>query len=110
MSGMCVKPKRLRRLTLTDEFDERSILNANLMSMESAAKYRRTAPHSNTWRLTIHQLRSLQEEASRSMSSPRQGEEVKFEDSVEIAANVTYNDISTRLARSSSRIDWVHGH
>ena len=63
---------------MTDEYDVQSLLNADLMSKESAAKYRRTAAKLNYLALDNPLIAFASKEASRSMSSPRQGEEMKL--------------------------------
>ena len=92
---------------MTDEYDMQSLLNADLMSKESAAKYRRTAAKLNYLALGNPLIAFASKEASRSMSSPRQGRS-EIEENIEILAKETYNDIPTRVARSPRRIDWVH--
>ena len=63
---------------MTDEYEVQSLLNADLMSKESAAKYRRTAAKLNHLALDHPLIAFASKEACRSMSSPRQGEEVKL--------------------------------
>ena len=65
-------------LKLAEEYDVQSFLNADLMSKESAAKYQRTAAKLNDLALDNPLIPFASEEASTSMSSPRQGEEVKL--------------------------------
>ena len=47
-------------------------------------------------------------EASRSMSSPRQGEKVKLKRILRFLQKKAHNDVPIRVAGSSRRIDWVH--
>ena len=63
---------------MTEEYDVQSFLNADLTSKESAAKYRRTAAKLNYLALDSPLIAFSSQEASRSMSLPRQGEEVKL--------------------------------
>ena len=63
---------------MTEEYDVQSFLNADLMSKESAAKYRRTAAKLNYLALDNPLVAFASKEASRSVSAPRQGEEVKL--------------------------------
>ena len=63
---------------MTEEYNVQSFLNADLMSKESAAKNRRTAATLNYLALDNPLIAFASEEASRSMSAPRQGEEVKL--------------------------------
>ena len=55
---------------MTDEYDVQSFPNADLMSKESAAKYRRTAANMNYLALENPWTAFASKEASRSMSSP----------------------------------------
>ena len=63
---------------MTDEYDVQSVSNADFMSKESAAKFRRTAAKLNYLALDNPLIAFASKEASRSMSSPRQREEVKL--------------------------------
>ena len=63
---------------MTDEYDVQSFLNADFMSKEFAAKYRRTAAKLNYLALDNPMIAFAYKEASRTMSSPKQGEEVKL--------------------------------
>ena len=63
---------------MTDEYEVQSLLNADLMSKESAAKYRRTVAKLNYLALDNPLIAFESKEAFSSMSSPRQGEEVKL--------------------------------
>ena len=63
---------------MTEEYDVQSFPNADLLSKESAAKCRRTAAKLNYLALDNPWTAFASKEASRSMSSPRQGEEVKL--------------------------------
>ena len=51
---------------------------AEFMSKEEAAKYRRTAAKLNYLSLDNPMIAFASKEASRSMSSPKQGEEIKL--------------------------------
>ena len=65
----------------------RAFLNADLMSKESAAKYRRTAAKLNYLALDNPLIAFASEEASRSMSAPRQGKEMKLKRILRILRN-----------------------
>ena len=70
--------KEVETRGMTDEYDAQSFLNADLMSKESAAKYPRTAAKPNYLALGNPWITFASKAASRSVSSPRQGEEVKL--------------------------------
>ena len=78
MSGICAKPKKLRRLESPTSTMCRAFSVPNFMSKEFAAKHRKTAAKLNYLALDNPLTAFASEEASRSMSSPRQGEEVKM--------------------------------
>ena len=63
---------------VTDEPDVQSLLNADYMGKASAAKYRRTAAVLNYFPLGNPMIAFASNEASSSMSSRDQGEEVKL--------------------------------
>ena len=93
---------------MTDEYDVQSFPNADLMSKESAAKYRRSAAKLNYLALDNPWTAFASKEASRSMSLPRQGEEVKLKRIWRFLRKRLDNDISFRVAGSARRLDWVH--
>ena len=76
------------------DYDVSSHEIAEFMSKEEAAKY--------------HMIAFASKEASRSMSSPKQGEEIKIEKNTEILAEATDNNVSIRMAGSSRRVDRVY--
>ena len=63
---------------MTDEYDVQSFLNADFTSKEPAAKNRRTAAKLNFLALDNPMIAFASKEASRTISSPKQGEEVKL--------------------------------
>ena len=63
---------------LIDEYDVRSHEIAEFMSKEETAKYRRTAAKLNYLSLDNPMIAFASKEASRSMSSPKQGEDIKL--------------------------------
>ena len=75
--GMC-EAKEVETPGMTDECDVQSFLNVDFMSKESAAKYRRTAAKLNYLALDNPLIAVASKEASRSMSSPREGEETQY--------------------------------
>ena len=84
---------------MTDEYDVQSFLNVDLMSKESAAKYRRTAVKLKYLALDNPLIAFASEEASRSMSSPGQ-EEVKLKRILRFLRK-RLTTISVRVAGSS---------
>ena len=89
---------------MIDEYDVSSHENAEFMSKEEAAKYRRTAAKLNYLPLDNPMNACASNEASRSMSSPKQGED-KTEKNTEIFAEATDSNVSIRVAGSSRRVD-----
>ena len=93
---------------LIDEYDVSSHEIAEFMSKEEAAKYRRTAAKLNYLSLDNPMIAFASKEASRSMSSPKQGEEIKLKRILRFLREATDNNVSIRVAGSSRRVDRVY--
>ena len=89
---------------MTEEYDVQSFPNADLMSKESAAKCRRTAAKLTYLAIDNPLIAFVSKEASRSMSSPRQGEEVKLKRILTFLRKRP-TTTSLRVAGSSRRLD-----
>ena len=68
----------LETLGMIDEYDVSSHEIAEIMSKEEVAKYRRTAAKLNYFSLDNPMIAFAPKEASRPMSSPERGEEIKL--------------------------------
>ena len=104
---MC-EAKEVEMPGMTEVYDVQIFLNADLMSKESAAKYRRTAAKLNylaLWQALdcVRVKRSFQ---VFERTKIRRRSEIEV--NIEITVKETCNDISLRVAGSSRRIDRVH--
>ena len=73
-----------------DEYDVQSYLNADLVRKETAEMYRRTPAKLNYLALDNPLIAFASKEASRKMTSPRQGESA-IEENIEILAMIQEN-------------------
>ena len=93
---------------MNDAYDVQGFLIADFMSKESAVKCRRTAAELNHLALDNPLIAFAPNDVSKSMSSPRQGEDVKLKRLLRFFRKRPTTNVSVRVAGSSSRIDWVH--